>query len=246
VSIELNESLQYSISPLHRSQYAPETPTAIPRRPDAAPIIRLLIVDALPLTRAGLSGLLAETDLPISVVGTTGSGAEAIRMTRRFGPDVVLLDVDLVDMDASDCIREILRAGSARVIALTASTDISLVLPALTAGAAAYLCRAISGHVLAKNILDVATRSTVTKPAAAPVPPPVPQPASVPAAADALTPREGQVLGLLTKGLSNRALATELGISEATVKAHLTKIFATLGVVDRTQAAVWAFRHGLG
>jgi DNA-binding NarL/FixJ family response regulator len=206
----------------------------------------LLIVDALPLTRAGLSGLLAKTGLPISVIGTTGSGAEAIRMTRQHQPDVVLLDIHLDDIDAGDCIRQILGAGSARVVALTASADLGLVLPALTAGAAGYLCRDISGHVLAKNILDVATRSTVTKPTDVPVSPPDSQAIPAETAASTLTPREQQVLCLLTKGLSNRALATELEISQATVKAHLTKIFATLGVVDRTQAAVWAFRHGFG
>lgn len=206
-------------------------------------MIRVLIVDDHAVVRAGLQQLLAQAD-DIEVVGTASDGGQALTQARELGPDVVLMDLQMPEVDGVTATREIVAEGLAEVLVLTSFSDGERIVGALDAGAVGYLLKDADPDDVLSGIRAVsrgespihprAAREMLTARAA------TPQPAN----AD-LTPREAEVLKLVRLGLANKQIARRLGISERTVKAHLTSVFARIGVADRTQAALWAERQGL-
>jgi DNA-binding NarL/FixJ family response regulator len=203
-------------------------------------MINVVLVDDHPLVRAGLAELLRGTT-DIDVVGTASDGAEALELVRRVRPDVVLMDLQMPGVDGVTATRNIVAEGiGADVLVLTSFSDGERILAALDAGAVGYLLKdADPDHVL-DGIRAVARGESPLHPRAArellesrsALPPAV-----------QLTPREAEVLGLVREGLANKQIARRLGISERTVKAHLTSVFTRIGVADRTQAALWAERN---
>jgi DNA-binding NarL/FixJ family response regulator len=204
--------------------------------------IRVVIVDDHAVLRAGLEQLLAgQPDL--EVVGTAASGDEAIEVVRELRPDVVLMDLQMPGVDGVSATREIVAGHLADVLVLTSYSDAERIVGALDAGAMGYLLKDADPDEVLAGIRSVARGES-------PINPRVARELlgarrTTPAATE-LTPRESEVLVLVRQGLANKQIARRLGISERTVKAHLTSAFQRIGVVDRTQAALWAERNGLG
>jgi DNA-binding NarL/FixJ family response regulator len=206
------------------------------------PTIRVVIVDDHAVLRAGLEQLLAgQPDL--EVVGTAASGAEAIEVVRELRPDVVLMDLQMPGVDGVSATREIVAGQLADVLVLTSYSDAERIVGALDAGAMGYLLKDADPDEVLTGIRSVARGESPINPRAARE---LLGARRTPAAAAELTPREREVLVLVRQGLANKQIARRLGISERTVKAHLTSAFQRIGVVDRTQAALWAERNGLG
>ena len=207
--------------------------------------IRVLVVDDHAVVREGLRAFLELQD-SIEVVGEAGDGHEAVEQATRLVPDVVLMDLVMPRLDGLEAMR-VLRASlpAMRVIVLTSFLDDAMLLPALRAGAAGYLlknaqpqeiARAVRAAHAGEALLDPVVAARVVEILAAegreePI--------------DRLTPREREVLILIGRGFPNKLIARELGLSEKTVKAHVGRVLAKLGVTDRTQAAVLAVRAGL-
>lgn len=216
--------------------------------PNRRPITVLLVDDHAVVLR-GLRFFL-ETEEEIQVVGEAMDGETALEEVKRLKPDVVLMDLVLPGMDGVQATREVLRiAPGTKVIVLTSFSEQDRVVPAIQAGAAGYLLKDVAPEVLAEAIRAVHRGEARLHPRVAqalmlqvgqgqkPTNPPGP--------AFSLTPRETEVLALLTRGLSNKEIAAELSITETTVKTHVSNILSKLGLQDRTQAAVYALRHGL-
>jgi DNA-binding NarL/FixJ family response regulator len=227
--------------------------------------IRVLIVDDQRLMRDGLRVLL-ELQEGIAIVGEGGNGVEALAQVAATHPDVVLMDVRMPQMDGVEATRALRERGDRpRILVLTTFDDDQYVFDALKAGAAGYVLKDLPAADLAAAIrtvhgggvhLDPAVASKVVAefsrlhaapaavaPGAAP-----PTHAGVAQAigpVEELTPREREVLRLLTTGASNREIAEQLFISEGTVKNHISNILGRLGLRDRTQAAIWAKERGL-
>jgi DNA-binding NarL/FixJ family response regulator len=213
-------------------------------------VISLLIADDHPLVRNALSQLLGGVD-DIDVVAAASNGREAVEATLTTSPDVVLMDLEMPELDGIRAIEALQRAGSqANVVVLTTFSDRDRILGALDAGALGYLLKDAEPDEIIRGVRAAARGDAPIAPAAAreilsrgrPKPHATPEP---PSAALALSAREREVLELVAHGLPNKLIARQLVISEKTVKAHLTSVFAQLGVTDRTQAALWAQRHGL-
>lgn len=206
--------------------------------------IRLLLVDDHPVVRRGLRGYL-ELEPDFVVVGEAGDGEEALRAIEETRPDVVLLDLKMPGLDGQGVLD---RLGTAdkedrpSILVLTSATDAERVPAAISAGAAGFVYKDIDPDALASAIRTVHAGQMLLAPIAmrglmngttAPTAP-------------SLTPRESQVLGLIAKGQTNRQIARSLGVSEKTVKTHVTNLLRRIGAADRTQAALWAVRHGIG
>ena len=203
--------------------------------------IRIVIVDDHAMLRAGLEQLLGgEPDL--DVVGKAASGAEAIALVRELRPDVVLMDLQMPGVDGVSATREIVSEALADVLVLTSFSDAERIVGALDAGALGYLLKDAEPDEVLRGIRAVARGESPIDPKAARE---LLGSRRTTAAAE-LTPRENEVLALVRQGLANKQIARRLGISERTVKAHLTSAFQRIGVVDRTQAALWAERNGIG
>ena len=205
-------------------------------------MIRVLIADDHAVLRAGLEQLINTAD-DMTVVGAAGDGVQAAALAGELLPDVVLMDLSMPGGGGVDATREI-RAESdqVHVVVLTSFSDRDRILQALDAGAIGYLLKDAEPDELLRGIRAAARGEAPLAPKAAS--------AVLTARADRrpvadLTPREREVLGLLARGKANKQIARELGISEKTVKAHLTRVFESIGVSDRTAAALWAQRHGL-
>ncbi len=206
-------------------------------------MIRVLIVDDHAVVRAGLQQLLAQAD-DIEVVGTAADGGQALAQARELGPDVVLMDLQMPEVDGVTATREIVAEGLAEVLVLTSFSDGERIVGALDAGAVGYLLKDADPDDVLSGIRAVSRGESPIHPRAAREM--LTARAASPQAAHAdLTPREAEVLKLVRLGLANKQIARRLGISERTVKAHLTSVFARIGVADRTQAALWAERQGL-
>jgi DNA-binding NarL/FixJ family response regulator len=203
---------------------------------------RVLLVDDHQILRAGLARLLgAEDDL--EVVATAGDGAEAVRLVADTNPDVVLMDLSMPGMDGVETTRAIVASGSAaKIVVLTSLSDRDRILDALDAGAIGYLLKDVEPDELVRGIRAAAVGDWPLDPRAARL---LLGEGGRRVTAPDLSKREREVLGLVAAGLPNKLIARRLDISERTVKAHLTRIFEQLGVTDRTQAALWAERHGL-
>jgi DNA-binding NarL/FixJ family response regulator len=203
--------------------------------------IRLLIVDDHPVVRDGLRGMLAgEPDF--EVVGEAASGAEAVLLTERERPDVVLMDLQMPGVDGATATAEIAeRFPGTRVLVLTTYDTDADILRAVEAGATGYLLKDAPRERLFPAIRSAARGETVLAPTVATR---LVNRMRVPAE-EALTSREIEVLELVAKGASNADVAASLFISEATVKTHLLHIFGKLGVDDRTAAVVSALERGI-
>jgi len=205
-------------------------------------VIRVLIVDDHGVVRAGLEQLISTFD-DVEVVAAAAGGAEAVDIALSDRPDVVLMDLEMPEVDGVEATRRILAASpGTRVVILTSFSDRERILRALDAGAVGYLLKDAEPTELARGIAAAARGESPLDPRAART---ILTVRSESGPREALSEREREVLTLLAQGLANKEIARQLGISEKTVKAHLTSVFRQLGVTDRTQAALWARQHGL-
>jgi DNA-binding NarL/FixJ family response regulator len=198
-------------------------------------VISVLIVDDHPVVRQGLRALLEVQD-DMAVAGEAGDGPAAISLAESLRPDIVLLDLKLPGMDGVAVLRP-LRAAGLRVLVLTSATEPSTAAAAVRAGAAGVVYKDIDPAALVRAIRSVHDGNVLLAPEAV---------GSLirGSRADTLTAREREVLAGIADGKSNREIARLLRVSEKTVKAHVSAVLAKLGVQDRTQAAVYAVRHG--
>jgi DNA-binding NarL/FixJ family response regulator len=205
-------------------------------------MISVLIADDHGVIRDGLGRLIDALE-DIELAGTAVDGAEAVERSRELAPDVVLMDLDMPRMDGIEATRLITaeRPGTA-VLVLTSFSDRARILGALSAGACGYLLKDASSEEVADGIRAASRGESPLDPRAART---IISARAEPDPIGALSGREREVLALLVEGLPNKLIARRLEISEKTVKSHLTRIFRELGVTDRTQAALWAERHGL-
>lgn len=205
-------------------------------------MIRLVIADDHAVVRAGLAQLV-ETFDDVELVGTAANGEEAVRLVDELAPDVVLMDLEMPVVDGIEATRRV-KAGrpEVAVVILTSFSDRERILRALDAGAVGYLLKDAEPGELAKAVEAAARGEAPLDPKAARALLTARRDASP---ADALSEREREVLVMVAEGLPNKLIARRLSISEKTVKAHLTSVFRTIGVTDRTQAALWAERNGL-
>jgi DNA-binding NarL/FixJ family response regulator len=212
----------------------------------AEPAIRVLIVDDHEVVREGLRAFLELQD-GIEVAGEAGDGEEAVAAVEAERPDVVLMDLVMPQLDGVGAMQELRRRGSsARVIVLTSFTDDAKLLPAIRAGAAGYLLKNVAPAELARAVRAAHAGEALLDPSvAARLVEAVAEPPAAAPRTDDLTPREQEILALIARGLSNKRIAFELGVSEKTVKNHVSHVLAKLGVPDRTAAAVHAVRNGL-
>jgi DNA-binding NarL/FixJ family response regulator len=198
-------------------------------------VISVLIVDDHPVVRQGLRALLEVQD-DMAVAGEAGDGPAAISLAESLRPDIVLLDLKLPGMDGVAVLRP-LRAAGLRVLVLTSAIEPSAAAAAVRAGAAGVVYKDIDPDALVRAIRSVHDGNVLLAPEAI---------GSLirGSRADTLTAREREVLAGIADGKSNREIARLLRVSEKTVKAHVSAVLAKLGVQDRTQAAVYAVRHG--
>lgn len=203
---------------------------------------RVLLVDDHELVRAGLSRLLDSAE-DICVVGTAANGVEAVRLARETAPDVVLMDVSMPVMDGVEATRHIAADPATKVVMLTSFSDRERIHDALDAGAVGYILKDTEPEELLRSIRAAARGDWPIDPRAARLL--LAGSYQEGRSPERLSEREQEVLSLVAEGLANRLIARRLGITERTVKAHLTKIFGQIHVTDRTQAALWAQRHGL-
>ena len=204
-------------------------------------MIRVLLVEDHGLVRAGLERLLSRVE-DVEVVGGAADGAEAIRLVADTNPDVVLMDLSMPNVDGIEATRKIVAARpQAQVVVLTSVSDRERILAALDAGAVGYLLKDSEPQVLIEGIRSASRGESPLSPKAART--------LLTARAERdrpeLSERERQVLRCVAQGKPNKLIARELGISEKTVKTHLTHIFQQIGVTDRTQAALWARENGI-
>jgi DNA-binding NarL/FixJ family response regulator len=203
--------------------------------------IRVLLVDDHPVVRVGLRGMLEAAE-DLAIVGEAGSGDEALAIVAGLRPDVVLMDLRMPGTDGvSATARIVADFPGVRVIVLTTYDTDADILRAIEAGATGYLLKDTPIGTLTDAIRAAARGETVlAPPVAARLVTRMRTPAS-----EQLTPREVQVLALVSRGLSNGEIGRELYIGEATVKTHLLRAFAKLGVNDRTAAVTLALSRGI-
>ncbi|MFE2099856.1 MULTISPECIES: response regulator transcription factor [unclassified Streptomyces] len=205
------------------------------------PGISLLIVDDHPVVRDGLRGMF-ESAPGFTVLGEAANGVEALERAAALDPDVVLMDLRMPGGGGVDAIAELTRRGArAKVLVLTTYDTDSDTLPAIEAGATGYLLKDAPRDELFTAVRAAAEGRTVLSPAVASrLVHAVRSPGNEP-----LSTREREVLTLVAKGTSNREIARELFISEATVKTHLTHLYTKLGVKDRAAAVAVAYDRGI-
>ncbi len=211
-------------------------------------MIRVLIADDHAVVREGLRTFLELQD-GIDVVGEAADGIQAVSQAERLEPDVILMDLVMPRLDGTGAMRELRsRLPSIRVIVLTSFVDDERLLPAIQAGAAGYLLKDVEPAELARAVRAACAGEAMLDPAAAARLLDAISDTGGPAIAgrrEQLTRREREVLALISEGYANKRIALQLGISEKTVKAHVGRVLAKLGVSDRTQAALLAVREGL-
>ena len=218
--------------------------TKISQADAAGAQIRVVVVDDHAIVRRGLDQLLSGTE-DLVVVGAAADGSEAVEVVLQTRPDVVLMDLQMPGTDGVTAIREILAQGSdTQVVVLTSFSDSERIIGALDAGAVGYLLKDADPDDLLEGVRAAARGESPLHPKAARQLLTSRSSRAATPVTD-LTPREVEVLRLVCQGLANKQIARRLGISERTVKAHLTSTFQRIGVVDRTQAALWAERHDL-
>lgn len=207
-------------------------------------MIRVMLVDDHAMVRHGLQQLL-DGVADLEVVASTSDGSQAAALASEHSPDVVLMDLQMPTVDGVAATKNIVTdVPNTRVVVLTSFSDRERIVAALDAGAVGYLLKDAEPEELVSGIRAAARGESPLHPRAA---------RELLAArstseawtSDSLTPREVEVLALVREGLANKQIARRLGISERTVKAHMTSLFQRIGVTDRTQAAIWAERHNI-
>ncbi|WP_310727318.1 response regulator transcription factor [Streptomyces sp. N2A] len=208
--------------------------------------IHVLLVDDHQVVRRGLRTFLEVQD-DIEVVGEAADGAEGIAAAEQLRPDVVLMDVKMPGMDGIEALRKLRELDNpARVLVVTSFTEQRTVVPALRAGAAGYVYKDIDPEALAAAIRSVHAGHILLQPEVAGALLSQEDGNGGQGRGTSLTDRESEVLGLIADGRSNREIARALVLSEKTVKTHVSNILMKLDLADRTQAALWAVRHGIG
>ena len=205
-------------------------------------MIRVLVADDHGVVRDGLGRVIAaQPDLEL--VAAAANGAEAVELCRDRTPDVVLMDVQMPELDGIEATRAILaELPQTAVLVLTSFSDQKRIVGALNAGAVGYLLKDASADDVVAGIRSAAAGGSPLDPRAARV---LLESKTAPDPLAGVSPREREVLALLLDGLPNKLIARRLGISEKTVKTHLTRVFREIGVTDRVQAVLWAERHGI-
>lgn len=203
-------------------------------------MIRVLVADDHPIVRSGIVALL-ESAGDMEVVGTAGTGLEAVELALQLAPDIVLMDLRMPGIEGDEATARILSRGSGiRVVVLTTYETDSSILTAIEAGASGYLLKAAPQEEILAGIRSVARGEVALAPSiAAMLVNRVKRPVV------SLSARETEVLALVSQGLSNPAIAKQLFLSEATVKTHLLHAFEKLEVSDRTRAVTKAMELGL-
>jgi len=203
--------------------------------------IRLLIADDHPIVRAGLQAVLGSQP-DFEVVGEAGTGTEAVALASRLRPDVVVMDLRMPEMDGVQATARIkAQHPEIHVLVVTAYDSDADILPAIETGATGYLLKDTPCKELFQAIRDVAQgKPVLTSSVAVRLMERMRDPAE-----EALSSREIEVLRLVAKGASNREIADQLYVTEATVKTHLIHIFGKLGVSDRTAAVTKALDRGI-
>jgi DNA-binding NarL/FixJ family response regulator len=205
-------------------------------------MISVAVVDDHGVVRDGLAGVIAAQP-DMEVVATAADGGEAVDVCRATSPDVVLMDLEMPVLDGIEATRAILaEAPGTAVLVLTSFSDRRRITGALDAGAVGYLLKDASADDVVRGIRSAAEGGSPLDPRAARS---LLEAKSAPDPLAGVSPREREVFGLLLDGMPNKLIARQLGISEKTVKSHLTSIFREIGVTDRVQAILWAERHGL-
>ena len=209
--------------------------------------ITVLIVDDHALVRQGVRAFL-ETQPDIAVLADVGSGAEAIRLAEEQAPDVALMDLVMPEMGGVEATRQLKRASPrTQVIVLTSYHQDEHIFPAIRAGALSYLLKDVSATALADAVRKAAHGEATLHPRVAARL--VQELQGAPSGAfnpfTELSERELEVLRLVADGASNSVIAERLVISEKTVKSHISNILNKLHVIDRTQAAIYAWREGI-
>ena len=203
-------------------------------------MIRVLITDDHAIVRGGLAQLLGTTD-DLVLVGEAADGARAIELAAEVRPDVVLMDLSMPNTDGVSATATIIKQNpDVHVLVLTSFSDQTRILDALAAGAEGYLLKHSEPEVILAGIREVVRGGSPLDPKAARML--LTHRRSAEPGVH-LTAREREVLRMVGEGHPNKSIARRLGISERTVKAHLTSVYQRLGVTDRTQAALWAQRH---
>jgi DNA-binding NarL/FixJ family response regulator len=203
--------------------------------------VQVLVVDDHAMVRKGLIQLLSAAE-GLEVVGEAADGREAVEQVDALVPDVVLMDLQMPEMDGVSATREITARGRTQVLVLTSFSDTDRIVDALDAGAVGYMLKDAEPDDLIEAVRSVARGDSPLHPRVARQ---LLTARSRRPAVAALTAREREVLELVRDGLANKQIARRLGISERTVKAHLTSVFSAIGVADRTAAALWAERNPL-
>ena len=205
-------------------------------------MIRLLIADDHSVVRTGLEHLVATFD-EVELVGAAADGEEAVALCAEHDPAVVLMDLEMPVLDGIEATRRIVEAQpGVAVVVLTSFSDREQILRALDAGAVGYLLKDAEPAELERAVRAAARGEAPLDPRAGRA---LLQDRASGSPLDGLSEREREVLAKVARGLPNKLIARELGISEKTVKTHLTSVYRTIGVTDRTQAALWAERNGL-
>jgi DNA-binding NarL/FixJ family response regulator len=218
--------------------------------------IRVLLVDDQPLLRMGF-GMILNAQPDITVVGEASDGSEAVHAARELEPDVILMDIRMPGVDGVEATGRIVKAAGEtgpRVIILTTFDLDDYAFAGLRAGASGFLLKDVPPEELTAAIRAVASGDAVVSPRitrklldryADQLPDPRDDAAPSPSDLARLTEREREVLLQVAAGRSNAEIAAELVLSEATVKTHVTRILAKLGLRDRVQAVVYAYQTGL-
>jgi NarL family two-component system response regulator LiaR len=217
--------------------------------------IGVLLVDDHAVVRQGLR-MFIDMQGDMQVLGEGSNGIEAVELAEKLNPDVILLDLLMPHMDGVEATRKILENNPhSRVLILTSFGEDDKIFPSIRAGAQGYLLKDIQPQALVQAIREtylgkaqlhpeVARRLMMAVTNEAPIK--EKKPISIPKELLGLTEREGEVLNLIAQGLTNREIAENMVISEKTVKTHVSNLLDKLGLEDRTRAAIWALKHGLG
>ena len=205
-------------------------------------LIRIILVDDHAVVRQGLR-LFLEPDDNLEIVGEAANGKEALELVAQQHPDVILMDLLMPVMDGATAIREIKKNNpEVEVIALTSVLEDRLVVEAVHAGAMGYLLKDTNSDSLIEAIYAASRGEVRLHPEAAKR---LVQSVRTGEMRESLTPRETEILRFVAKGRSNKEIARDTGLSELTVKTHVTRILSKLNLSSRTQAALFALREGL-
>jgi DNA-binding NarL/FixJ family response regulator len=204
---------------------------------------RIVVADDHPIVRSGIVAILSDTS-DLEVVGEAGDGIEAVQLAQDLFPDLILMDLRMPGLDGAEATAEIMAINSGvRVLALTTYESDDHILRAIEAGASGYLLKASPAEEIVAGVRAVLRGETVLAPAIASAL--VQRMRGTSARVPKLSARELEVLRLVSRGLSNPAIATTLFIGDATVKTHLQHVFEKLAVTDRTRAVTKAMELGI-